>query len=276
MYKEDGVLATFVELPNKKIVAKTKGSLSNDESKVIQELYDNDITTSYFVKECLNRNVQPFFEYVDPNNKIVLNYEKKELKLLTLKDINTLNYLNTEEFIVYNNLYYPNIVRKFNNNLSLTELVEKCKVDENYEGYVIRTNHNFYKIKTEWYFRMHRLTFDELTKENDIIRLFFEKKLDDAVATLHENMVEKRLYINNVVNNIINSFNNIKIETLEIIENFNGETIKDFALKYQKHELFPILISTFKKENIDLNIEKFMLRKCRKYNETKKLLKKWK
>lgn len=275
MVKEDGVLATFVELPNGNIVAKTKGSFDNEESKQIQWFYDNDIQVKKLVDLSLKSNIQPFFEYVDPNNKIVLDYPEKNLKLLLFRNITNMNYISAKGFLAVAGLKYPYIVKELDNLESLSDIIERCKVEENHEGYIVRTINEIYKIKTQWYFKMHRLTFDELAKENDIVHLYFANKLDDAVATLPVNMVEKRLFISKVVKDVLNVFDNIKDEVAPLIATFKDD-IKSFALQHKKHELFSIAIQVVRGKDATDTIIDYILKNCKKYQETKEFLKKWK
>lgn len=47
-----------------------------------------------FAKWCISQDISPIFEYVGPNNRIVVKYEKEDLVLLTARHMITGEYLN--------------------------------------------------------------------------------------------------------------------------------------------------------------------------------------
>ena len=272
--KEDGSLITFVDLPNKNIVAKTKGSFDNEECKVMQKYYDSNVVLQNFVEVCLKNNLQPFFEYTSPMNKIVLDYPVTECRLLCIRDNSTFEYKNIDFVMKEYNTYYDLLPKKVN--LTLSEVLEICKTKEDFEGYVLQFGNDFAKSKCDWYFRMHRMTFDTLTKENDIIQLYFDEKLDDAVSMLDESMVVKRQFIKDVVLNIENAFKTLYNDAEELKRKFNG-SIKDFAISYKKEETFDAAIRSMR-ENTDCSegVKNYILKKTKRYNEAKEFLKKYK
>lgn len=272
--KEDGSLVTFIDLPNGDIVAKTKGSFSNEECAVVQEYYNNNTVLQDFVGVCLKNNIQPFFEYTSPMNKIVLDYSEVECRLLCIRDNSTFEYLNIDKVMLQYNITY-NLMAKKVENLALHEILEVCKAKEDFEGYVLQFPDCFAKSKTDWYFRMHRMTFDTLTKENDIIQLYFAEKLDDTISMLDETMVIKRQFIQDVVLNTENAFKQLYNDAEELKSKFNG-SYKDFANSYKDMEMFDVAIRSLR-GNVDCSegLKNYILKNTKAYKEAKEFLKKY-
>jgi RNA ligase len=84
--KEDGSIASFVKLPNGKVIGKSKMGFDNDQADGINRVYKTNKEVKSLVDWTLDNNIVPVFEYVAPNNRIVLRYPSEELILLRLRD----------------------------------------------------------------------------------------------------------------------------------------------------------------------------------------------
>ncbi len=186
-FKEDGSLISFVVLPNKEVVPKTKMSFDNDQTDLVQtwlsykgeEFRDNFINE---IKKLHEEGYNPIFELVSPRNRIVLKYSKTELRLLKIRNTDG-KYLNKYDikFIANSlNIEYAEFIE----NVTLNELINDRETLQDLEGWVIRfTDDSMVKLKTEWYVAEHRLR-ESLERENDIVKLILEDTIDDLLAEL--------------------------------------------------------------------------------------------
>ena len=70
--KLDGSLITFIELPDGKVVAKTKNNFDCDQAKRASEFYRTNPELKKFVDGQISKGNSVFFEYISPLNRIVI------------------------------------------------------------------------------------------------------------------------------------------------------------------------------------------------------------
>lgn len=137
----------------------------------------------FFLEWAMSNNVTPIFEWVSPDNKIVVSYEKPDLILTALRD-------NTRGFY-YNVRTIPacpfTIITSYSAQDDLDEFLAEVKQDtSDREGFVLRskTGH-MYKIKTDQYVELHRLK-DEVQSDRHILRMILEERVDDIFPKLDD------------------------------------------------------------------------------------------
>lgn len=124
----------------------------------------------------------PIFEWCTRKQRIILDYGPEDRMVLTAIRNNV-----TGEYIGYDEL--KNIADQWKLDLvkilpykvtDINEFIHDVRALEGEEGYIVRFDDgSMYKIKGEWYCRIHR-TFDNLRFEKDVIRLILSGDLDDA------------------------------------------------------------------------------------------------
>ena len=127
-----------------------------------------------FSGECLEVGLTPIFEYVGPDNKIVLDYKEENLILLAYRDNTTGNYVGLASDVYYK---IPNS--------KPTEIPKDD--DEGKEGVVItfRGGHKV-KVKTEWYVLRHRGK-ELIQNERKVVGMILDNTLDDVLPLVsHE------------------------------------------------------------------------------------------
>lgn len=233
--KEDGSIASFIQLPNGKVLARSKTSFASDQAIEIQKIYNKWPNIKEFVNFCMNEDIVPIFEYVSPTNRIVVAYANTDLVLLRLRDNKTGKYLDIDDYV--DHLDGITVAKSYTN--SLEELIELKDVIEGVEGWIVQfENGKMIKLKSKWYCDLHGLFTDELNKENTLISLIIDEKIDDIIAQLGEHS-DKRSEVD-VLSDIINKDIAQKIDAVDdLLSKFNGDR-KEFALKYLKDKSFPI------------------------------------
>ncbi len=142
--KEDGFLVSFLSLPNGKIISFTKhgfdGIVNIESNKFLENIdYKN------FIKECLDNNIQPIFEYIG-NNLTVKYGDVNDLVLLKLRNNNTGEFLDINNFNLKGIKIITNVDKTLNELLDISNIVQNC------EGWVIHfEDDELLKVKTKWW-----------------------------------------------------------------------------------------------------------------------------
>lgn len=123
--------------------------------KTFGELFESVLPLSTFVN--YNKHRCWTFELVSPYNKVVIDYPKTKVYLLSVRDMDSLEELGldvVEMLADANGLAVPERY-DLNNEADYRKVVEQ--MPEGHEGIVVRdANDNRVKIKTLLYFQMHR------------------------------------------------------------------------------------------------------------------------
>ena len=272
--KEDGSIASFVKLPNGRVIARSKTSFISEQAVEIQKIYDRWPNVRQFVNFCFDKNIVPIFEYVSPTNRIVIPYANTDLILLRMRDNLTGEYLDLTDYS--DRLDGITVAPSMDH--SLEELVELKDVIEGKEGWIVQfENGKMVKIKSKFYCDLHGLFTQELNRENTLISLIIDEKIDDIISQLGEESSKRE-----EVDEISRIVNDEMSKVSEIVDGLIEEFLSDpnqsehyrkkhFALKYRKHPYFGLAMSVVngkdKMENIKFRIKE----------ETKNLLqaRKW-
>lgn len=128
-----------------------------------------------FAQQMLDRGLTPIFEYVGPNNKIVLDYSEENLVLLAIRNMVTGDYVNLNQPVVnYLRLDIPVVGES-------THAVHEVKDSEGDEGIVI----SFYdghkvKVKSEWYVLRHKGK-ELISNERKVVKMILDGTIDDVL-----------------------------------------------------------------------------------------------
>ena len=253
-YKEDGTLVSFIQLPNARIIARTKNSFECEQCIQAQKIYDTNLTYHNFVNYCIYNDIVPIFEFCAPFNRIVIQYSSTQLILTKLRNNNTGNYLDLPDI---NNLLK---VKSFNH-LTLDDLIHNCKNDVGYEGYVVMFDNEFLiKLKLQQYIDSHNLHTERLYREDAIISLVINEQIDDILGMLDDNDERKLMILDleKVVNNsILNDYNNIK----KLCDSYTGDKLEFVRLNKDKSEFYIAMRYINFNDDIIENIKKLILKK---------------
>jgi T4 RnlA family RNA ligase len=201
--KYDGSAISFIKFPNGVVRAKTKYSFESEQAKTAQSLYESDEYISRYVNKCFNINRVPLFELVSPFNKIVCDYDKTELRPLHERCMTSGEYAFSYTL--------------WSSNVHVYDLLNLQKTVEDEEGWVIILNNGeFIKIKTLWYFAMHKLLTDDLNNEAAICSLILDEKIDDILSQIPQDS-EKALFITDIQSKLLNY---ITLTTENVIEEY--------------------------------------------------------
>ncbi len=277
--KEDGSVISFIQLPNGKILAKSKMSvLDNTQSLMAQEIYDTNPNIKAVVDYTLINNLVAVFELVSPFNRVVLKYEQTELILIRLRD-NTNGFylpLNTLGELL-NDVKTPKVEAY----TTWDEILAFVDVSEDIEGVVIECGGDLVKYKSKWYCDRHHLLTDYIHRPDFLIEKVLDEQIDDVLGQIDEKDVEVRALIDSVIKRV----NVFLMETLKDInskveefETFYKKDVKAFSIANKKTKYFGMYMAVINNQEEPFNIvsrylkkKTYYLGKAKEFVETGKL-----
>jgi T4 RnlA family RNA ligase len=229
--KEDGSIASFIKLPNGKVYGKSKMGFDNEQSGGINRVYKTNPDIKSFVDWTLDNDIVAIFEYVAPNNRIVLRYAKEELILLRLRDNKTGKHIDIKEHL---DKIGTIKIAPFEDDKALDDLIELSRTEIDKEGWIVQfDNDHMLKIKTQWYIDRHGLLTEDLYREHIIIGYILDDKIDDILGQIPEEEVEAHDRINKIISIVKRSISDKVLEIKNEYDKFvkSGMSKKEYALK---------------------------------------------
>lgn len=248
--KEDGSIATFIKLPNGKILGKSKMGFDNDQANGINKIYKTNPDVKSFVDWCLTNDIVPIFEYVAPHNRIVLRYSEEELILLRLRDNKTGKHIDIKEHL---DKIGSIKIAPFEDDNTLDDLIEKSKTEVDKEGWIVQfDNDHMLKIKTDWYFQRHGLLTNDIYREHIIIGYILDDLIDDVIAQVPEDEKEAHLRINKIISIVKRTLRDKVDEMNKAYKDYidSGVSKKEYAIKNKTNPIFPFVMNLEKAENM--------------------------
>lgn len=248
--KEDGSIASFIQLPNGKIIGRSKMGFDNDQANGINKIYKTNSDVNSFVDWALNNDIVPIFEYVAPHNRIVLRYSSEELILLRLRDNKTGRHIDIKEHL---DKIASIKIAPFEDDTTLNDLIEKSKTEAEREGWIVQfDNDHMVKIKTDWYRNLHSVYTNDLYHEDKLIKLIIDEKIDDIICELKEDDHLRRR-VDEIVS-IIKKCVREKIDRIHGLYNVYKKlnSIKEFAISYYNNEDFSDTMKYIRNSDISL------------------------
>jgi RNA ligase len=156
----------------------TKMGVTNVAMQAEEWLAAQDSGLKAWLRQCVEDNVTPLFEWVSPFNQIVLAYEEPDLVYLGTRDNATGAYV-MDKSCPFNCV--PQYVTVEGN---LNEYIARQRGAEGREGDIIRfADGHMVKIKNDWYVRIHK-TIDRITFDRNIVDIIINEQIDDVAPLL--------------------------------------------------------------------------------------------
>jgi T4 RnlA family RNA ligase len=258
--KEDGSLIAFMQLPNGEIFAKTQAGFTNEQSIQALKLYKSNEKIRSYVNDVLKAGFTPLFEYVAFDNRIVLKYTERELRLIGLRNNGNGNYTSAADMdadIAYG--IRTILTTKID---SISELENLMETAEDMEGVVVEfEDGQLVKWKTQWYFNLHGIRTMHVFREDYIIKNYLMDTLDDVTQEL--NMTDDAdafTFIEKVKNTTNNWSSYIEDNVNELVDAYNSEFYFGHWTKF----------ATDKHKNPFFRLAKVKIEKPKEYRKFKK------
>ena len=250
--KEDGSIASYIQLPNGKIVGKSKMGFDNEQSLGINRIYNSRQDVKLFVDWCFQNDITSVFEYVSPANRIVLRYLQEDLILLRMRDNKTGKHLDLQEHL--NEIGSIRIAPFEDDAEDLDSLIELTDTQVDKEGVIVQAVDKsgkdfFFKLKTPWYIERHGLLTNDLYREHILVGYILDEKIDDIISQIPEDEKLAHERINKIISIVkfeverkVKEINNLYRIFFDLDSNK-----KEFALKYSKDSNFGYVMQMTKR-----------------------------
>lgn len=271
--KEDGSIATYIQLPNGKVIGKSKMGFDNEQSNGINRIYKSRQDVKQFVDWCLQNDIAAIFEYVSPVNRIVLRYLEEDLILLRMRNNPTGRHLDIKNYL--NQISTIRIAPFEDDYKDLDHLIEVTAKQVDKEGVIVQFNNDYIiKIKTDWYRNLHSVYTNNLYHEDKLIKLIIDEKIDDIICELKEDDY-LRVRVGEIVS-IIKKCIREKIERIHDLYNVYKKlnSIKDFAINYYNNEDFSDTMKYVKNSEISLEdlAKDWILKKTNRFEKARQFI----
>jgi len=261
MSKEDGsLISTFIhyaEVDGEEkpfLSLKSKGSLDSDQAKMAKAVL-RDPEMNYFMLRLRDATLDGWtvnMELTSPDNRIVLPYQKTQLKILNAVFLptgeviyrdgceDTALELLDEEYWVEEHYVNPGEEEEF---------IKKVDSQTGIEGYVFRYPDQLVKKKTTWYLTLHA-TKDSITIPRRLFECVINEATDDLKSMFATDPAALAA-IKDMEEKVIPKFNHI----CSIPDKFYKENAhlsrKDYAIKGQAElgEFFSLAMNRYLLEN---------------------------
>ena len=239
--KEDGSIASYIQLPNGKVIGKSKMGFDNEQANGINRIYKTRTDVKEFVDWCLENDIISIFEYVSPANRIVLRYLEEDLILLRMRDNSTGKHLDIKDHL--DKIGTIRIAPFEDDSKDLDSLIEVNATQVDKEGVIVQTEDEygkdfFFKLKTPWYMSLHGLLTDDIYREHIIIGYILDEKIDDILGQIPVEQHEARERIEKIIK-IVKEQVDIKVKDIEkSYQKFLDmeSNRKDYAILYNKKD----------------------------------------
>lgn len=244
--KLDGSLILVGKLPDGRIIAKSKTSINSDQAVKATEIINNDVHLQEFINELLDKWLYPIFEYVWPDNRIVLSYPRSELVLTWIRKVTNGLYLSKNSVEKIRQALIPHIKSSKSHYITIDEVLKKQDEDKGYEGFVVSfKNGDRLKIKLKSYVQLHH-TKDEVNNVKRIIEMALDENLDD-LRTLFVDDQNILTYISRVETEVFKLYNHIVTTVESKYEETKLLDKKSYAIYHQEHnkDIFWLLMQKY-------------------------------
>lgn len=268
--KLDGsLISTYVH--NGELRLKTKGSIASCQAidaMVWLDLPENAEMKSVITDLAVNESCTINMEWTGPQNRIVVGYEKPELRVISIiQNMNgyvMLNWITTKlPFAKQVNIeeYMSDLETK-----DITSMVNKMYNETSGEGYVIsflKEGVDYQvKVKNHTYCNLHKIK-DSISNPEALAELIIRGGVDDVYELFSDDQITCNL-IEDMENKIIPIFNHMVAVTESFYFGNKDLTRKEYAIKakHQLEMLMPLLMNLYIEREI--SYEDFAVRNLHK------------
>jgi len=268
MDKRDGSMVHPL-IVDGELVFKTKKSFESDVAIAATKFLRTQPHVEVLCRNAIDLDITPIFEYTGPTNRIVLAYEKTELRLLAARHNKTGKYLSrfqvssmAEELAVALVDVYP--IMSWDVAHVWDEIKSNLETLQGIEGYVIQfASGEMVKAKTAWYMELHHTVVFQT--ERSIAEMVINETVDDFKSYLSasgEGAVEALKKVNEIEEKVLSFIVGLEKSVDETYEANKELDRKTFAIKHQGQELFGLLMKRYVGQEPDFKgyFEKYMLK----------------
>lgn len=183
-----------------------------------------DARLADWCRKMAKHGATPIFEWTAPDNRIVVSYDESSLTLLAIRENESGEYLQNDEFA---DLGIPTVRTHASSHENAADFLAYARAIQGAEGFVVRFDSGLWvKAKGDDYVLKHKAK-DSILQEKNILALVLNGGLDDVLPLLAEaDARAAREYASSVEAGIAVTANWL----WERVANTEDMTQKDFAL----------------------------------------------
>lgn len=155
-----------------------------------------------FCRDMFSRGYSCIFEFCCPENVVVIEYDNPRLTLISVRHIQSGNYMPHKDMVESAIKYEISSVGALTHHSnSMSELCDFAKDQTGCEGYVVRYPNGLHvKIKNLWYVGIHK-ALNATSHDRHILNLHLEGNIDDVISNCPENVRnEIKVRLNELLN----------------------------------------------------------------------------
>ena len=169
----------------------TKMGVTTVSMQAEEWLVAQDPALKEWLLSYMEQGYTPLFEWISPDNQIVLDYDDADLVLLAIRNNLFGEYLDLFEEIKEIDCPFTVVSQYGSIELGLNDYMDIARKQENREGDIIRfADGHMVKIKNDWYVRIHKC-MDRIRFDRNIVDLIINEEVDDIVPLLPEKEIAK-------------------------------------------------------------------------------------
>jgi T4 RnlA family RNA ligase len=222
MFKEDGSLMSSL-MHGEKIHLKSKGHLFSEQAQSANRVLAEKADLQDVIRLFENQNCTVNLEYTSPDNQIVLYYQEPSLTILNVRNRDTGEYIPYSDLKAMENVA-PHLVSHYSQyeGMTLSEFADIVQGMEDIEGFVVQSNGQWIKLKTDWYCIRHNTidVFNPFSKKGR--RNLAEAVLNEETDDLKQ-IVESNDFLLNVIIDVENFFADYLENTERLLAQFKSE-----------------------------------------------------
>jgi RNA ligase len=144
-----------------------------------------------FFRECYDLGYTPVFEWCSPNNRIVVKYDKADLVLIALREMESGNYVPYDKMCEIAKTTNVSVVNAYDRVTDILDFIYRVQNEAGIEGYILRFDDGqMLKFKCEDYILLHK-SKEIAQNPRHLVAAIIEERVDDLKALLQPDDLER-------------------------------------------------------------------------------------
>jgi len=228
--KADGSLISTYR-HGEKLMLKSKTSLTSTQAQAAMVWLDQpeQIELRLELDRLTNADYTVVMEWVAPDNRVVIGYEKPHLIVLGIRD-HMLGIRVDDEMMLDDSILNNYRVKSFDIKGDTRAWIDAAYDKQKIEGFVVQLeDDSMFKLKTKWYLERHRIKFN-LSSPRALFEAVINETIDDARSVIHDDPVACKI-IDKAIDMITTRHNHIIAQVEAFYAANKDKDRKEFAIK---------------------------------------------
>lgn len=258
MQKLDGSMIVTCIGNDNRVYCRTKKTFDSDTAKFAQAFLDTKENIQNLCRYLNSKGLSPIFEYTSPKMRIVVNYTVENLQLLAIRELVSGAYLSRSAVSKFGADFSVDVVPVLD--IDPKDIFTEINNLTNCEGYVVQFNNGeMVKLKSDWYMSLHHnCVFKRI---RDIAEMSLDETLDDFKGYLQDSAASESLAkVLDIEKTVAADILEITARVDALYEEHSALARADLAAKFNKHELFSLVMRRVDTADISEHVKKYYRR----------------